>query len=129
MVYEQFGSQQTLIHPEKQKRNLAALTPGQRTKKDKNRKERRELQITLRVCYDTLIGLLLLAIIVIATFYISHLQIQGQDLAARVRNLETLLEKLNNEVRIFYCIKVKIKTSTNLDLSCFIGKFSEYYVE
>ena len=88
MAYTEFGSNVALNELDQIK--YFEMTKG--------RRERKELCITLRVFFYTLIPLLLLSMTIIATIYISKLQQHVRDIEMRAQSLEMRVGRLEREL-------------------------------
>ena len=102
MDCQQFGSQVTLISQPSEPYKVTVSSRNDSKAENSESNGRKDIRITLRLCYDTVVSLLLISIITIATIYISHLQNhvqrvdnRAEDLVARVISLEKFIDSLD----------------------------------
>ena len=102
MAYTKFGSKVALIEPdhieEKPPAINDSLTSFRKTDKLTKIREKKELYITLRESFYTLISLLLLSMTIITTIYISKLQQHVRDIEIRAQSLEVRVGRLEREL-------------------------------
>ena len=94
MAYTEFGSNVGLIEPDQ----IKEKPPPTYFEMTKGSRERKELCITLRLFFYTLLLLLLLSMTIIATIYISKLQQHVRDLDMRAQSLEVRVGRLEREL-------------------------------
>ena len=94
MAYTEFGSNVALIEPDQ----IKEKPPPTYFEMTKGSRERKELCITLRVFFYTLLSLILLSMTIIATIYISKLQQHVRDIEMRAQSLEVRVGRLEREL-------------------------------